>query len=60
MQNLHLLEFSAEAFASVVHKYQSLVVPVGLAMISFVFRFIMVGTAEMLVKLACVIVSKSV
>jgi hypothetical protein len=43
-----------------VHHYQCLPVPVELAVMVFAFWFIRVGMAEMLVWLACVIVSKSV
>jgi len=39
---------------------QYLAVPVELAVIKFVFRFMVVVIAEMLVWLACVILSKSV
>jgi hypothetical protein len=60
MQNLHLLEFLAEAFQYHVLHFQSLSVPVELAAMKFVFRFMVVGIAEMLEWLACVIVSKSV
>jgi hypothetical protein len=60
MQNLHLLEFLAEALRCHVHHYQRLAVPVELAVMEFIFQFTVVGIAEMLVWLACVIVSKSV
>ena len=59
MKSLHLLEFLAEAFRSHVHHYQCLVVPVELA-VMFVFRFSVVGIAEMLVLLACAILSMCV
>ena len=53
----NLLEFLAEAFRSHVHNFQCLTVPVELAAM---FRFVVVGIAEMLLWLVCLIVSKSV
>ena len=60
MQSLPLLEFLAEAFRCHVHHFQCLVVPVELAAMKLVFRFMVTEIAEMLMWLACVIVSKSV
>jgi hypothetical protein len=53
-------EFLAEVFQCHVHHFQYLADPVELAAMKFVFQFMVVGIAEMLVWLACVIVSKSV
>ena len=53
----NLLEFLAEAFRCHVHHFQYLMVPVELAAM---FRFIVVGIAEMLLWLLCLIVSKGV
>ena len=58
VQNLHLLGYSAEAFHCHVHHCQCLEVPEELAVMWFVFMSIVVVIAEMLVWLACVIVSK--
>jgi hypothetical protein len=55
----HLLEFLA-AFRCHVHHFQCLPVPVELAVMKFVFRFMVVEIAEMLVWLVCLIVSKNV
>ena len=52
----NLLEFLAEAFRWHVHHFQCLTVPVEL---DAMFRFIVVGIAEMLLWLLCLIVSKS-
>ena len=60
MQNFHLLEILADGFRYYVHHFQCLGVPVELAVIKFVFQFMVVAIAEMLVWLASVIVSKSV
>ena len=49
MQNLHLPEYSAEAFRCHVHHFQYLAVPVELVGMKFVFRFMVVGIAEVLV-----------
>ena len=49
MQNLYLLEYSAEAFWCHTNHYQCLAVLVKLAVMEFVFRFIRVGIAEILV-----------
>ena len=49
MQNLHLLEYSAEDFRCHVHHYQCLAVPIELAAMKFLFWFTVVGVAEMLV-----------
>ena len=49
MQNLHLLEYSAEAFQCHLHYYQCLVVLVELAAMGLIFPFIGVGIAEVLV-----------
>ena len=54
MQNLHLLEYSAESFRCHVHHFQSFAVPVALAVMGFVFPFIVVVIAEMFIRLACV------
>ena len=53
----NLLEFLAEDFRCHVHHFQCLTVPVELAAM---FRFIVVGIAEMLLWLLYLIVSKSV
>ena len=42
-QLLHLIEFLSEAFRCYVHHYQCLTVPVELAAMKFVFRFMVVG-----------------
>ena len=60
MQNLHLLEYSVEAFQCwvfIINIWQSWI---ELSYIGIDFQFIEVGIAEILVWLACVIVSKSV
>ena len=49
MQNLQLLECSAEAFLCHVHYYQFLAVLVELAAMEFIFRSIIVRIAEVLV-----------
>jgi hypothetical protein len=54
---VQLFEFLAEAFRCHVHHFQSLTVPVDLAAM---FRFAVVGIAEILLCLLCLIVSKSV
>ena len=59
MQNLDLLEFLAEAFRCHVHHFQCLVVAVELAVMEFVFRVTVVRIAEMLERLMCLIMSKS-
>ena len=51
MQNLHSLEFLTETFLCDVHHFQCLPVPVELAAMKFVFLFMVVGIAEMLVWL---------
>ena len=56
MQNLHSLQFLAEAFLYHVQHFQCLVVPVELAVLKFVFRFMVVVLADTL----CVIESKRV
>jgi hypothetical protein len=43
-----------------VHHYQSLTILVELAVIGFIFQFIVLGIAKMLVWHACVIMSRSV
>jgi hypothetical protein len=60
MQNLHLLEVLAEGFRCHVHHFQCLAVPVELATMKFVFRFMVVGIAKMFVWLACVLVKWSI
>jgi hypothetical protein len=60
MQKLNLLEFLAGASRCHVHHYQCLAVLVELAVMEFIFQFMEVGIAEMLVWLACELVSKSV
>ena len=60
MQNLCLLEYSAEVFRFHMHYCQCLAVPVELAVMGFVFRFAVVGVTEMILWLLCMIVSKSV
>jgi hypothetical protein len=52
MQNLHLLEYSAEAFWCHVHYYQCMAVLVKLAVMGYVFQFIVVGITEMLTSQA--------
>ena len=52
--------FYQKLFQCHVHHYQYLVVPVELAAMEFVFQFTVFGIGEMLVWMACVIVSKSV
>ena len=58
MQNLQSLEFLAETFQCRGHNFQCFAVPVELAAMKFVFRFMVVGIAGILVWLACGIVSK--
>ena len=53
----NLLEFLAEASRCHVHHFQCLMVPVELAAM---FQFMVVGIAEILLWLLCLIVSKSV
>ena len=45
MQNLHLLEFLAKVFQCHVHHFQCLAVPVQLAAMKLLFRFMVVGMA---------------
>jgi hypothetical protein len=56
----YLLEYSSEAFWCHVHHYQSLTILVELAVIGFIFQFIVLGIAKMLVWHVCVIMSRSV
>ena len=60
MQNLQLIEFSAEAFRCHVHHYQYMAVPEELTVVVVAFRFMEVGMTEISVRMACVIVSKNV
>ena len=53
MQNLHLLEFLAEAFQCHVHHFQCLVVSVELAAMKFVFQFMVVGIEDVNVTGMC-------
>ena len=55
LENLHLHEYLAEAFQCYVHYYQGLV-----ELVELVFQFIRVEIAEVLVWLACAIMSKNV
>ena len=54
MQNLSFPEFLTEAFRCHVHHFQCLAVLVDLTAMKFVFRFMMVGIAVMLVWLGYV------
>jgi len=56
-KNLHSIECLADFWCH-VHHYQSLAVLVELAVMGFVFQITVLGIVEMLVWLACVMVSE--